>query len=110
MPNAMINKYRYNTVTDAIKNLRKDGFTADFYLNNGSIIGKGKTFTAKDLALIVVYRYEGQSDPADEASVYGLKTKDGIKGILVTADGIYSEMDSVSILTKLHQRKGAFTG
>ena len=86
---------------------REDGFTADFYLDKESIIGIGKRLTAKDLALVVVYRYEGQSDPADEASVYGLKTKEGTKGILVTGEGIYSEMESAAIMTKLHQATSA---
>ena|SRR6478672_11248218 len=98
----MINTYKYNTVSDAVRSLREDGFTADFNLDGGSICLNGKHFTAKNLKAVIVYRYEGASDPADEATVYGLETAEGIKGILVTGDEI-SEIESVSILTMLHK-------
>lgn len=101
----MIKRYRYNTVTDAIATLREDGFTADFELDGNSVIANGKRFAAKDLKMLVVHRYEGQSDPADEATVYGLETNSGLKGILVMADGVYSDVTSVSILVQLHQSK-----
>jgi hypothetical protein len=99
----MINTYRYNTVTEAIKTLREDGFTADFDLKRGTIFSNGKRLTARQVRLVVVYRYEGLSDPADEATVYGLLTSEGIKGILVTGDEIYSETESAAFLALLHQ-------
>ena len=33
----------------------------------------------------MVYRYEGESDPVDQVSVYGLEPKTGKKGMLTTA-------------------------
>jgi hypothetical protein len=101
----MINTYKYNTVSDAIRSLRGDGFNADFTLDGGSIYLNGKQIMAKNLKAVIVYRYEGVSDPADEATVYGLETVEGTKGILVTGDEI-SEVESVSILTKLHKSIG----
>ena len=100
-----MNTYRYNTVTEAIKALRKEGFSADFIIHNGYLFSNGKRIRMQHAKLLVVYRYEGSSDPADEATVYGLKTRDGIKGILVTGDGIYAEAGSGALLTTLHQSK-----
>ena len=100
----MIKKYGYNTVTEAVALLRKDGFTADFQFNGNYIIGSnGKRFAAKDLRKLFVYRYEGPSDPADEATVYGLKTNEGTKGVLVIGDGIYADGAATAMLVKLHQ-------
>jgi len=39
-----------------------------------------------------VYRFEGDSDPADEATVYAISSpKYGIKGTLVNGSGIYTD-------------------
>lgn len=104
----MTKRYKYNTVTDAIDALRKEGYTADFELVENSILSNGTRLTANDLKMEFVHRYEGPTDPADEATVYGLKTKTGTKGILVTGDGIYSEVSSPSILTQLHRSKNEY--
>jgi hypothetical protein len=37
-----------------------------------------------------VHRYEGESDPGDEAVVYAIESKKGIKGILVSGFGASS--------------------
>lgn len=62
-------------------------------------------FQGEDLKIITVYRYEGNSDPADEATVYGIETSSGLKGILVVGDGIYSNSSSTKILKELHRKK-----
>ncbi|MDZ4756676.1 MAG: hypothetical protein SGJ10_00875 [Bacteroidota bacterium] len=58
-----------------------------------------------DFEIVDVYRYEGDSDPADEAVVYAIESKTGVKGILVTGYGIYSDTISAKILEKLNKRK-----
>ncbi len=100
----MKNKYKYSTVTSAINTLRQDGFTNDFNLFEDHI-GCGRIeLNADDLKIKVIYRYEGDSDPADEATVYGLESKSGLKGILVLGDEMNSDVTSIEILKKLHQR------
>jgi hypothetical protein len=49
----------------------------------------------------VIYRYEGDSDPADEATVYGLESTSGLKGILVLGDEMNSDLTSIEVLKKL---------
>ena len=98
----MKEKFKYGPITHAINMLRKKGFGKDFSLVEGSIVYKEKEFKAKDLKISVIYRYEGDSDPADEATVYGLETISGLKGILVTGEGIYAEGSSSPTLKELH--------
>ncbi|MFZ1807481.1 MAG: hypothetical protein WAU36_09680 [Cyclobacteriaceae bacterium] len=90
----------YSTVTEALNKLREKGFTYDFNLKNNCVSCSAGTFPPDEFEIIEVYRYEGQTDPADEATVYGIESKTGIKGVLVTGYGASTEL-SGDILRKL---------
>lgn len=92
----------YATVSEAMEILRKQGYTTDFNLDNDCILSQNEKFGADDFEIKDTYRYEGNSDPADEATVYAIESKSGLKGILVTGYGIYSDTVSTEILKKLH--------
>jgi len=100
----MNTKFLYGTITSAIKALRKAGFDKDFRLMGNDIGWNDTNMDINDLKIVTVFRYEGNSDPADEASVYGLESKTGLKGILITNDDGNSEDSSSHILKKLHVR------
>jgi len=97
----MQHKTHYDTVSKAIEALRKQGYTTDFNIEGNRIICEQGKFDAKDFEVVDVYRYEGNSDPADEAAVYAIKSSDGVKGILVTGYGASSDIASQEILEKL---------
>lgn len=92
----------YETVSEALEELRKQGFTTDFNLEENCLVCSGEKFDADDFEIVDVYRYEGDSDPGDEAAVYALKSSSGVKGVLVTGYGISTDVRSVEILKKLH--------
>ena len=98
----MNTKFLYGTVASAINTLRKAGFNKDFSLVDNYIGWNNIKMGINDIKIITVSRYEGNSDPADEASVYGLESKTGLKGILITGDDANSEIFSGNILKKLH--------
>jgi hypothetical protein len=98
----MNTKFLYGTVTSAIKTLRKAGFNKDFSLLENHIGWKDIKMGINDVKIVTVSRYEGASDPADEATVYGLESKTGIRGILITGDEANSEVFSGNILKQLH--------
>jgi len=100
----MDKRYKYGTVSEATNNLRQKGFDKDFHLEGNHLVSGNQQYDADDLKIAVTYRYEGQSDPGDEATVYGIETNTGVKGILVIGDGIYADA-STRILKKLHQAK-----
>lgn len=52
-----------------------------------------------------MYRFEGDTDPADEAVVYAIESKAGLKGILVNAYGLYANTMSNEIIQKLSFHK-----
>jgi hypothetical protein len=98
-------KYHYETISVALEELRKLGFTVDFNLEENCIAcGTGK-FEADEFEIMHVYRYEGNSDPGDEATVYAIKSNSGVKGVLVTGYGMSDDLISDKILKKLHYRE-----
>ncbi len=91
----------YATVTEAIQKLREKGFTVDFNLEENCITCHPDKFDPAEFDVIEIYRYEGNTDPADEATVYGIASTLGLKGILVTGYGASIETTSEEILRKL---------
>lgn len=94
----------YATVTEALEILRKQGFTLDFNLEENCIACELDKFSADDFEIMDVYRYEGDTDPADEATVYAVQSKTGLKGVLVTGYGVSGDSVSDAILKKLARR------
>lgn len=93
--------YHYDTVSNAIEALRKQGFTIDFNLDGDYLLCDTDKIHVNDFDIVDVYRYEGNSDPSDEAAVYAIESTAGLKGILVTSYGAYSDSLSAAMLEKL---------
>lgn len=93
--------YHYATVLKAIEELRQKGFSKDFNLHENCIICSTGKFEAEDFEISHIYYYEGESNPDDEATVYGIESKSGTKGILVTGDEQDIDPMSQRIVDKL---------
>lgn len=94
----------YATVSDAINKLQQQGYTIDFNLSENSLDLHASKFNT-EFEIVDVYRYEGASDPGDQAVVYALESKSGLKGILVTGYGTSVDTKTTEILKKLPIRK-----
>ncbi|MDZ4756875.1 MAG: hypothetical protein SGJ10_01880 [Bacteroidota bacterium] len=57
----------------------------DFNLEENFIVCGIQKFETEDLEIVDVYRYEGDSDPGGEATVYGLESKSRLKGFWLQA-------------------------
>lgn len=79
--------YNYDTITAAIKGLKERGYSKDFNLEENCLICHEDKYNPDDFQIVEVYRFEGDSDPADEAVVYGIESKEGFKGVLVSGYG-----------------------
>jgi hypothetical protein len=90
------NMYQYDTVLDALNDLKKRGYTYDFNLKGNEMYcnGLNKAYSPKHLKAKEVYRFEGPSDPDEEAVVFAIETDDGIKGSFVSAFGTYADAES----------------
>ncbi|SRR5690606_34863079 len=97
----MERKTYYATVTEALERLREKGYNLDFNLDENCIVCGMHKFEADEFEITEVYRYEGNTDPADEATVYGIQSANGLKGVLVTGYGVSTDKMSAAILRKL---------
>ncbi|GAB4023955.1 hypothetical protein [Spirosoma koreense] len=93
----------YDTVSKAIEALQQEGYTTDFRLEEDRIVCPTAQFKADEFDIVDVYRYEGDTDPADEASVYAIQSKSGLKGLMVTGYGASADTVSTEILEKLRR-------
>lgn len=100
MPKLLI-MYAYDTVTAAVSGLKKRGYTKDFNLEENCIVCHEDKYHPDDFEIVEVYRYEGNSDPADEAVVYAIEGKNGEKGVLVSGYGISADEMSDEMAKKL---------
>ena len=88
--------YHYSTVAEALKELNKNGFTYDFNLHAGEIKKNPTHYEIKH-----IYRYEGNTDPDEEATVYGIESVSGKKGVFVTGYSANSNDDVDQVLDNL---------
>ncbi len=95
----------YDTVSQAITGLKERGYTLDFNLRSNCIECEGQKFNSQDFEITEFHRFEGSSDPGDEAIVYAIESRNGLKGVLVNAFGVYSEPVSDEMMKKLNFSK-----
>jgi len=95
------------SLSEVINALAEQGYTLDFNLKSSQINnGENPLQEFPEQFLIDKhYRFEGESDPDDEAIVYAISSVDGkIKGILVNGYGTSSERCGEEIINKLKTR------
>jgi hypothetical protein len=97
----------YDTVSDAVNGLRERGYTIDFNLEANQIHcpGESLALAPADFEITEFYRFEGNSDPDDEAIVYAVESRSGAKGLLVTGFGISAEGIGEDMVQKLKIRQ-----
>ncbi|HEY0091849.1 MAG TPA: hypothetical protein VGB43_05115 [Flavobacterium sp.] len=88
--------YHYATVSKALEELNGKGFTVDFNVQEDRIVNGPDEFE-----IVHIYRYEGITDPGDEATVYGIKSNKGEKGVFVAGHGTYTEKSAAMMLHEL---------
>lgn len=93
--------YAYDTMTDALRDLRTRGYTVDFSLAENCIICNEEKFSPADFEIVETYRFEGNTDPADEAVVYAIESNTGIKGVLVNGYGVYANTMNAEMAKKI---------
>jgi len=97
-----------DTVTDAVKFLESEGYHDEVTLLADDLVRCNNQ--DRPLSQVVIdhlFRFEGPSDPADEAIVIGVSfTEDGRKGVVIAPFGPDADPDEVATLTALTRRAG----
>lgn len=97
---------QYDTVSQAVDDLKVRGYSTDFNLAADGLKCSQMPgpLKASEFEITEVYRFEGDSDPADEAVVYAIESQHGLKGVLVNGYGASSNALSDDMVKKLKIR------
>lgn len=95
------------TLTEALERLAAAGFVDDLILDDGRLRGVAskRRFRPEDLEVVEFVRFEGTSNPDDEAIVAALATRDGDPvGTYTVPYGVYTDAADAKMLTHLQRR------
>jgi len=81
------------TLTQAIDHAVKRGYLENFKLVGTGLTTEteGKFYSPSDVRIDNFFRFEGDSDPEDNAILYLIETNDGRKGLVIDAYGAYAD-------------------
>ena len=70
-----------------------EGYTEDFKVTDAGLqaIKHERVFRPEEVNIVNFFRFEGESDPDDNAILYVIETNDGTRGTLIDAYGVYSD-------------------
>src|SRR5689334_17297469 len=100
----------YESLVDALADLKTRGYEADFattadclYCSDLDIRLNPEEFNVDE-----VYRFEGDSNPDDNAVLYAITSATGVKGILVDGYGANAEHLNFEMAHKIHAHNSVF--
>lgn len=96
------------TLSETINMLRlQEGYEEDFNLLDKKLKSdkEKQDFLNQDFVVDEVYRFEGPSNPGDEAILYAISTSSGKKGVLVDGYDYSSGQVSNELMKKLNLKK-----
>lgn len=95
------------TVTDAIAQLRADGYATELRIEDGELRWDdgGRSCPCGDAVVERLYRFEGPSDPGDEMVVFGVRDPaSGQRGHLASAFGLAADPEVMAHLAGMTRR------
>ncbi len=80
-------KTEMTTLVSCTNRLTKEGFTENFVAHKTGIEAPSikKMYVPSEVKIVNFYRFEGDSDPADNAVLYAIEANDGTRGLLIDA-------------------------
>ena len=92
------------TLVEALTRLRSDGYTQDFAAVAGGDLrcgGCGSVHRPETMVIGEIVRFEGDSNPDDEAILVALHCSCGVGGLYSSANGPDASAYDVAALTRL---------
>jgi hypothetical protein len=93
----------YGTLSEALNDLKKRGYREDFNLKPHCLESPSLSLELhpENFEVDEFHRFEGMSNTDDNSIVFAISSKDGIKGTLVDAYGMYSSSLTEAMIKKL---------
>ena len=91
------------SLSTCLNKMISDGYDEDYKVTERGLesLHSGKTYTPEQVQIVNFFRFEGMSDPDDNAILYVIKTDDGGKGTLIDGYGIYTEPRIASFMKEV---------
>lgn len=98
-------KEEMTTMTSCINKLQSEGYKENFIAKETGLEAPSskKIYIPPQVKITNFYRFEGESDPADNAIVYSIETEDGVKGILVDSYGMSANAHISRFVTEVEE-------
>ena len=96
----------YDTLTEAMAALKKQGYTEDLNLKENCLecIAGKKKLLPHEFVIDKSFRFDVDENPADQAVLYAISSSvHNVKGLLVNGYGLYSDDTSNEMLKKLKE-------
>jgi hypothetical protein len=94
----------YDTLVNAIKALKSQGYTEDFNLKQNCIESRDGEYKLLHHEFMIEksFRFDVNEDPSDQSVLYAISSTDKtVKGLLVNGYGVYSDPIANELLEKL---------
>jgi hypothetical protein len=93
----------YTTLSEAVNDLKKRGYSEDFNLQPHCLhcSTSNVQYHPEDFNVDEFHRFEGMSNPDDNSIVFAISSRDGVKGTLVDAYGMYAENLTEAMIKRL---------
>jgi hypothetical protein len=101
-----IPRHSYDTLSEAVNDLVKRGYTTDFLLQEEKecllCSNSSLELSPEDFTIDEVYRFEGMTDPADESIVFAVSSiKHDVKGVVINSFGARFDYRSSKLVAHL---------
>lgn len=81
------------SLATCLSKMVKEGYTEDFQITEQGLesLHQHNNYSPEQIQVVNFFRFEGESDPDDNAILYVIETNDGTKGTLIDAYGVYND-------------------
>lgn len=94
----------FDTLSEAITALKKEGYTLDFNLSENCLecSNKEHSLSAEDFVVDKFFRFDDNEDPSDQSILYAISSPTKhIKGLLVNGYGRFTDSKANEVINKL---------
>jgi hypothetical protein len=100
------------SLSSCVNKMKEDGYKEDFQVTKKGLTtySEDKVYRSEEVRIVNFYRFEGASDPGDNAILYVMETDDGTKGTLVDAYGAYSDSDVSKFIVEVTEIQKKING
>ncbi|MCR9264990.1 MAG: phosphoribosylpyrophosphate synthetase [Flavobacteriaceae bacterium] len=101
-----MDNYNFDTLSEAVNTLTQEGYKEDFEAKDDCIkaLYSKKEYQPNELIILASYRFEGMTNPSDQATVFAIRASDGIHGTLVMSNSA-EHNQNVDLIQKIPYHK-----